>query len=59
MKFGKSSVFKTIFDFEVKRVGNDPMVAMTITDDRSQWGLNFEVFEVTISDTKSIEKGGW
>jgi hypothetical protein len=35
------------------------MVVMTATQDRSQWGGNFEVFEVTLTDKKSIETGGW
>ncbi len=58
-KFGESSTCKALYDFEVKRAGDDPMVVMTVTDDRSQWGGNYETFEVTLTDKKSIAKGGW
>ncbi len=62
MQFTKSdenSSCKVSYGFDVKRGGNDPMVAMTVTEDRSQWGGNFEIFEVTLADKKSTEKGGW
>ena len=58
-KCDENSSSKASYAFDVKRGGNDPMVVMTVTQDRSQWGGNFEVFEVTLTDKKSIETGGW
>ncbi len=59
VKFGANSTSKVLYDFEVKRVGDDPMVVMMITEDNSQWGCKFESFEVTLNDKKSTEQGGW
>ncbi len=59
IKFGETSKFKSKFEFEVKRAGNDPMVEMELCDDRSQWGLDCVRFQVTNSDIKVIKQVGF
>ncbi len=58
VKFGETSKYKSKFQFEVKRAGNDPMVEMELCDDRSQWGVDCVKFEVTNSDVKVIAEYG-
>lgn len=54
-----SSSFTYSIEFKVMNAGEHPLVHVTHTEDRKQWGGNYTKSSVTLDDEKQFDSGGW